>query len=84
MAKISYVAACTDPREGTLGILLDIHFSNGQILLLSLKSKQDNPAFLRLRRNGELFRPQTDGENIYWHNGPKLSLPEIMEMVREI
>lgn len=83
MAKISYVATCADPEGGTLGTLLDIHFHNGQVLLLSLKSKQDDPDFLRLYRNGKLSFPETDGEGIYWRDGPRLSLSEVMEMAKE-
>ena len=82
MTKISYVAACEDPGEGGLGILLDIHFRNGQILLLSLRSKREDPAFLSLFRNGILFCPETDGDSVYWQGGPRLSLREIMEMAR--
>ena len=84
MAKISYVATCADPEAGTLGTLLDIHFDNGQILLLSLKAKQEDEAFLKLYQDGELNRPKTDGNCVYWNNGTRLSLAEIMEMVRGI
>ncbi len=84
MSKISYVATCAEPGEGMFGILLDIHFDNGQIILLSLKEKKDNPAFLSLYISGELNRPKTDGDSIYWKNGPRLFLHEIMEMARRI
>lgn len=82
MAKISYVATCADPGGGRFGTLLDIHFDNGQILLLSLKEKQDDPAFLRLYHNGELNRPKTDGDSVYWKDGSRLSLREIIEIAR--
>ena len=52
MAKISYVATCADPEAGGLGTLLDIHFDNGQILLLSFKAKQENSAFIKLYHSG--------------------------------
>lgn len=84
MVKISYVATCADPGGGTFGTLLDIHFNNGQILLLSLKAKQDDPDYLRLYSDGELNRPKSDGDSVYWQNGPRLSISEIMEMARGI
>ncbi len=82
MAKISYVATCPDPGGGMFGILLDIHLNNGQILLLSLKEKQNDPTFLRLYHNGKLNRPKTDGNCVYWKDGSRLSFHEIMEMAR--
>jgi predicted 2-oxoglutarate/Fe(II)-dependent dioxygenase YbiX len=82
MAKIRSVTTCAGDGAGLTGTLLDIHFHNGQSLLLSLKSRQDDPAFLRLYREGELFRPKTDGDVIYWQDGPRLTLEEVMNMAR--
>lgn len=84
MAKIRSVATCASEGAGLSGTLLDIHFQNGQGLLLSLKSKQDDPAFLRLYREGELFRPNTDGDVIYWRDGPRLTLEDVMNMARRV
>lgn len=84
MAKIIYVATCADPGGGVFRTLLDIHFDNGQILLLSLIEKQSDPAFLSLYQKGELNRPKTDGESVYWKDGPRLFLHEILEMARRI
>ncbi len=82
MSKISYVATCNEPGGGMFGTLLDIHFDNGQILLLSMKDMQEDPVFFRLYQNGELNRPKTDGCSVYWKDGPRLFLHEIMEMAR--
>lgn len=82
MSKIRSVTTCTGDGAGLLGILLDIHFRNGQSLLLSLKSRQVDPAFLRLYREGELSHPQTDGNAIYWRDGPRLTLEEVIDMAR--
>ena len=84
MAKISYVATCADPEAGGLGTLLDIHFDNGQILLLSFKAKQENSAFIKLYHSGKLNRPRTDGESVFWEDGTRLSITEVIEMAREI
>lgn len=82
MPKIRSVAICSGDGAGLDGTLLDIHFQNGQSLLLSLKSKQDDPAFLRLYKEGTLFRPKTDGDVIYWQDGPRLTVEEVMNMAR--
>ena len=82
MVKIKSVAICENDCAGLTGTMLDIHFYNGQSLLLPLKSRQDDPAFLRLYQTGELFRPETNGNNICWKNGTKLTLEEVMDMVR--
>jgi hypothetical protein len=82
MTKIRSVATCAGDGAGLTGILLDIHFYNGQSLLLSLKSKEDDPAFFRLYRKGELPHPQTDGDAVFWQDGPRLTLEEIMDMAR--
>jgi hypothetical protein len=82
MAKIRSVTTCAGDGSGLTGILLDIHFNNGQSLLLSLESRQDDPAFLRLYREGALSCPKTDGDIIFWRDGPRLTLEEIMYMAR--
>lgn len=82
MAKIRSVTTCAGDGTGLSGTLLDIHFHNGQSLLLSLKSRQNNPSFLRLYQEGELFHPKTDGDAIYWRDGPRLTLEEVMDMAR--
>lgn len=84
MAKIKYVATCADPEPGGFGTMLDIHFDNGQILLLSIKSKQEDSAFVKLYQRGELNRPKTDGDSVYWEDGTRLSIPEMIKMVRGI
>jgi hypothetical protein len=82
MAKIRSVTICVGDGAGLAGTLLDIHFHNGQSLLLSLKSRQNDPLFLRLYREGELFHPKTDGNAIYWRDGPMLTLQDVMDMAR--
>lgn len=82
MVKIRSVAICAGDSTGLTGTLLDIHFDNGQSLLLSLKSRQDDPVFLRLYQEGTLFYPETDGGAVYWRDGPRLPIEEVMDMAR--
>lgn len=84
MTKIRSVATCAGDGDGLTGTLLDIHLSNGQCLLLSLKPRQNDPAFLRLYQEGTLFQPRTDGDAIYWQDGPRLTLEEVIDMARGI
>ncbi len=84
MAKITYVATCFDTSEGIAGTLLDIHFENGLVLLVPLKTKEADPTFLRLLQEGELHNPKTDGFEVYWKGGARLSLPDIMKLAKEV
>ena len=81
MAKIRMVNV-TCAGEGVSGILLDVCFSNGQAAILPLIGKARDPGFRELLVNNRLFHPQTDGERIYWNDGPSLSCAEILQLVR--
>ena len=80
--KIRSVATAVREGEGLLDTMLDIHFDNGQTILLSLESRMNDPQFIELHKNGQLTRPKTDGLRVYWRNGPSLSLEEIMAITR--
>ena len=64
------------------GIFLDITFSNEQTVLLPLTEKVHDPAFTGLLEDDRICRPKTDGERVYWTDGPSLSCAEILQMVR--
>ncbi|MEA4920254.1 MAG: hypothetical protein VB078_04985 [Clostridiaceae bacterium] len=81
MAKIQMVSvSCA--AEGVYDVFLDIHFINGQTVILPLKDKSIDPEFAEIFSDGRLFSPHTDGEHIYWQNGPSLSETEILQMIR--
>jgi hypothetical protein len=82
MAKIRMVGA-TCEGEGISGVLLDICFTNGQVLILPLAGKARDPSFMELLVNNRLFHPKTDGERVYWNDGPSLTCAEIFQMVKE-
>ena len=44
------------------------------------RKEADDPEFLVLRENGRLFKVQTDGVSIFWLDGPRLTLDEIITM----
>lgn len=83
MGKIKYVGTCgIDDENGGIDAFLDIHFFNGQILLLSLKEKQNQPGFEKLFYDEQLFYPLTDGDYVYWRDGPRLSVSDILAIAR--
>ncbi|WP_313185378.1 hypothetical protein [Lacrimispora sp.] len=49
-----------------------------EIMPQELKAPEHAAVWAQYRRD----RPKTDGERIYWNDGPSLSYDEILEMVR--
>lgn len=82
MAKIVAVMADYDALP-VFGSAITINLDNDQTIFLSLESKASDPAFDILRDEKLLADVKTDGESIYWTNGPRLTFDEIMEMLRE-
>ena len=84
MAKITYVSADYEETLPVFGALLFLHLdNNNSSLCINLESKADDPAFDILRDDKKLFAVKTDGDSIYWQDSPRLTLDEIMEMLRE-
>lgn len=81
MIKIKTVGVVAGEGEGLLGTALDVHLSNGQTILLSLRVVAEDPRFAEMYRDGRLFVPRTDGARVYWDQGPSLTLEEIMTLV---
>jgi len=65
--------------NGVTDISLDIHLTNGQIIIYSLNDRIDDPRFTDIlsgKYKEDIF---TDGENIYWSNGVSISLDEVFD-----
>jgi len=61
---------------------LDIELSNGHLILFDMRYLMEtNPAYDILRKLEVLARPNTDGQSIYWLDGPRLTLEEIMSLL---
>ncbi len=57
---------------------LDIEFSNGNLILLDINPLLcEDDAYITLSREKFLPRPLTDGNRIYWQDGPSLGLEDI-------
>ena len=72
--------ACCD--ECGMGIVLFVHFQNGEGIFVSLDSKVDEPLFRDVLKSKCRDRPQTDGERVYWENGASLSVQEMLAMLK--
>ena len=83
MAKITYVSADYEETLPVFRAVLFVHLNNKGSVSISLESKADDPAFDVLRDDKRLFAVKHDSESIYWQDGPRLTLDEIMDMLRE-
>lgn len=61
---------------------IDIQFTNAHVLLLDLNHLSD-PQYQRIVDNGEWSRPKTDGQSIWWNDGPRLSIVDLMHILTE-
>lgn len=83
MAKIMYVSADYNDSLPVFGAAIIVHLDNTQILFFSLESKANDPAFAVLLDDRRLFAVKTDGDSIYWTEGPRLTFDEIIEILCE-
>lgn len=61
------------------GQTLDIELNNGHLILFDTKQLPEiDHSYDRLRELEVLPRPHTDGQRIFWENGPEISLGEIL------
>lgn len=82
MTKITWVSADYDDTLPVFGAALIVHLDNTQTLFFSLEAKAGDPEYAPLRKGDRLFSVKTDGESIYWPDGPRLMFDEIMEMLQ--
>lgn len=82
MAKITYVSAEYDDTLPFFGAGIIIHLDNTQVLFFSLEAKRAEPEYAALRVDKRLFGVKTDGESVYWPDGPRLTFDEIMQILR--
>lgn len=61
---------------------LDIELGNGHLILFDMRRLiETDPVYAALRKYEVLPRPGTDGRSVYWRDGPRLSLEEIMALL---
>jgi len=71
-------------RVGALdGEKLDIELSNGSLILLDLQPLLRERRFDVLLEDDRILYPKTDGNRIYWKNGPSITIDQLMKLVRE-
>jgi len=60
---------------------LDIELSNGHLILFDTRRLMETDSAYNILQNSDVLpRPSTDGQSIFWRDGPKLSLKEIMTL----
>lgn len=61
------------------GQTLDIELNNGHLILFDTQRLPEiDHSYDSLRDLEVLPRPNTDGQSIYWQNGPRIALGEIL------
>lgn len=62
------------------GQTLDIELSNGHLILFDTQHiPKEDTGYDSLRVLDVLPRPSTDGLSVFWKNGPKISLEQILK-----
>ena len=79
--KITWASVDYDDSLPIFGAGVIIHLDNTQTIFFSLEEKATDPAYIALLKGKRLFDVKTDGESIYWPDGPRLSFGEIMEIL---
>ena len=79
--KITWASVDYDDSLPIFGAAVIIHLDNTQTLFFSLENKVIDPEYIALLKGKRLFEVKTDGESIYWPDGPRLSIGEIMEII---
>ncbi len=59
---------------------IDVHLSNGTIILLCLTPYLREPRFAQLSEDDRILYPKTDGDYVFWQRGPRLSIEEIFRL----
>jgi hypothetical protein len=58
---------------------LDIELNNGHIILFDIRHLMEMDSTYKILQNLEILpRPSTDGNSIFWREGPRVTLNEIM------
>lgn len=61
------------------GQTLDIELNNGHLILFDTQRlPKTDPSYDSLRELDALPRPSTDGQYIFWQDGPRFSLDQIL------
>lgn len=62
------------------GQTLDIELGNGHLILFDTRQlPETNHTYDSLRALESLPRPRTDGDCIFWQDGPRIALTDILE-----
>lgn len=61
--------------------ILEIQLDNGSTILLNAELLLAKPEFAHLAIDDRILYPHTDGTVLYWNNGPKIGLEEIIALL---
>lgn len=62
------------------GQTLDIELSNGHLILFDTQRlPETDKSYDSLRNMEALSRPHTDGQSVFWRDGPRITLEDILQ-----
>lgn len=71
-------------RVGALdGGILEIQMRNDSTILLNTALLLDDPVFAPLAEDDRILYPHTDGAYLYWHNGPIISIDDVLALLKK-
>jgi hypothetical protein len=65
------------------GDCFGVTLSSGHTILLEFGNRIREPSFAALIERGVFDKPQTDGERVFWQDGPAFTVTEILAMVAQ-
>ncbi len=70
-----------DGGERLADLMLDIHLANGNVILFTMASLAEDPAFQALWSSGDIYRPKPQGSGIVWPDGTYLPLKRVFSLL---
>ncbi len=61
---------------------LDIELSNGSLILFDMRQLMREPDFAVLLEDDRIYYPKTDGERVFWSDGPAITVEQLMEFIQ--
>lgn len=64
------------------GGMIEVHLQGGNLLMLDCEVLLRQERFRALSEDDRILYPHTDGSCVFWKDGPRLSLSEVLSLLR--
>lgn len=62
---------------------IDIHLKNGSTIIFDLNVLSERPEIAALLQSNAWAKPKTDGDAVWWQDGPRLTLEDFLQRLGE-